>query len=73
MAALPWARSMTGLSLLASAIGGASGLGGFLVSYTSDLPLGPVIVAAATAALVVSTVLRALVDFLGRRRAGASA
>lgn len=72
MAALPWARSMTALSLAASSIGGASALGGFLLSYGFDLPLGPVIVAAATAALVASTVLRALVDLFGRRGAGAA-
>lgn len=69
MAALPWARSMTALSLTASLIGGASGLGGFLLSYSFDLPLGPVIVAAATAALVVSTGLRAVVGLFGRRGA----
>ena len=71
MAALPWARSMTALSLTASFVGGASALGGFLLSSSWDLPLGPVIVAAATAALVASTALRALVDLLGRRGAGA--
>lgn len=71
MAALPWARSMNGLSVLASLIGGASALGGFLLSYSRDLPLGPVIVAAAAAALAASAALRALVDLRGGRGPGA--
>ena len=54
MAALPWARGMTSLSLLAALIGGVSAFGGFCLSYVCDLPLGPVIVCAAGALLAVS-------------------
>lgn len=54
LAALPWARGMVSLSVLSSAIGGATALGGFYVSYTRDLPLGPVVVCAACAAWAVS-------------------
>ncbi|MBI5202098.1 MAG: metal ABC transporter permease [Elusimicrobia bacterium] len=65
MAALPWARGITSLSLLASAIGGLSAFAGFFVSYSHDLPLGPVIVVVASAALLVSGLLH---ELAGRRR-----
>ena len=54
MAALPWARGIRSFSLLSSAIGGLSALAGFYVSYTHDLPLGPVIVCAAFAVFLLS-------------------
>jgi ABC-type Mn2+/Zn2+ transport system permease subunit len=60
MAAQPWAKGMTGFSLLASALGGLSGVAGFYVSYTRDLPLGPVIVAVASAVLLLSGAARRL-------------
>jgi ABC-type Mn2+/Zn2+ transport system permease subunit len=59
MAALPWARGMASFSVLASLIGGASALAGFWVSYTRDLPLGPVVVCAAFAVFLLSQGLRA--------------
>lgn len=65
MAALPWAGGMLSLSLLASLVGGLSAFGGFYVSYTRDLPLGPVIVALACALCALSTGAAALA---GRRR-----
>jgi ABC-type Mn2+/Zn2+ transport system permease subunit len=54
MAALPWARGMMSLSLLASAIGGLSAFAGFFLSYKYDLPLGPVVVCVACAAYAAS-------------------
>ncbi|MDE2291427.1 MAG: metal ABC transporter permease [Elusimicrobia bacterium] len=72
MAALPWARGMTSFSVLASLCGGLSALAGFYVSYTRDLPLGPVVVAAAGAALGVSWAAGALFG-AGRRSARAAA
>lgn len=60
MAALPWAGGIPSFSLLAASIGGLSAIGGFYVSYARDLPLGPVIVCVASAALLVSTALRGL-------------
>lgn len=65
MAALPWARGMMSLSLLASALGGLSAFAGFYLSYRFDLPLGPLVVAMAGAFLAISYLLRAIV----RRRA----
>ncbi len=61
MAALPWARGMMPLSLLASALGGVSAFAGFWLSYRYDLPLGPLVVATAGAILALSYLLRALV------------
>lgn len=58
MAALPWARGMTSFSLLASFIGGVSSVAGFYVSYTHDLPLGPVIVCAGFVLLMASQAAR---------------
>jgi ABC-type Mn2+/Zn2+ transport system permease subunit len=54
MAALPWAGGIMSLSLLSSLCGGLSALIGFYLSYTRDLPLGPVVVCAAGACLIVS-------------------
>jgi ABC-type Mn2+/Zn2+ transport system permease subunit len=61
MAARPWARGMFSFSLLASLLGGLSGLGGFWLSYVNDLPLGPVIVGAACAVLLLSSAVRRLI------------
>ena len=58
MAALPWAGGMLSFSLLASAIGGVSSFAGFYVSYTRDLPLGPVIVGAAFAIYLLSQLVQ---------------
>ncbi|MBI5624241.1 MAG: metal ABC transporter permease [Elusimicrobia bacterium] len=58
MAALPWARGIMSLSLLASLTGGASAFIGFLLSYAFDLPLGPVAVCLAAASLGLSSLLR---------------
>jgi len=58
MAALPWAGGMASFSVLASVIGGLSALAGFYVSYTRDLPLGPVIVCAAFAVFMLSQAAR---------------
>ncbi|MEK7389612.1 MAG: metal ABC transporter permease [Elusimicrobiota bacterium] len=54
MAALPWARGMMSFSLLSSIIGGLSAFSGFYVSYTRDLPLGPMVVCVACAAYLLS-------------------
>lgn len=59
-AALPWAKGVLGASLLAAAFGGASALAGFTLAYVQDLPLGPVIVCANAAALLLSQGLRRL-------------
>lgn len=60
LAALPWAAGMLSLSLLASALGGLSALAGFYLSYTRDLPLGPVVVALACGVYACSTLARAV-------------
>ena len=67
MAALPWARGMTSFSLLASLGGGVSALAGFYLSYTYDLPLGPVVVCVACALLLLSWLARAAAGLSGRR------
>ena len=67
MAALPWARGMRSFSLLAALCGGGSALAGFYVSYTRDLPLGPVVVCVAALLLVLSWALQAAV---GLKRPG---
>ncbi len=54
MAALPWAGGIMSLSLVAAALGGISAFTGFYISYAKDLPLGPVIICAACAALAIS-------------------
>lgn len=58
MTALPWARGMRSFSIIASLAGGLSAFAGFYVSYVNDLPLGPVVTAAAFAVLLLSTALR---------------
>jgi ABC-type Mn2+/Zn2+ transport system permease subunit len=55
---------MKSLSAGASLFGGASVFAGFYVSYTRDLPLGPVIIVTASVFLFLSSILR----FLLRRR-----
>ena len=55
MAALPWAGGMLSLSLLASLIGGLSAFAGFYLSYTHDLPLGPVVVCVACGVYLLSS------------------
>lgn len=60
MAALPWAHGMRSFSFVASLCGGASAFVGFYISYTHDLPLGPVIVCVACALLILSSALRGL-------------
>ena len=69
MAALPWARGMMSFSIIASLCGGASALGGFYVSYTKDLPLGPVAVCVACGFLALSWLARAVWSRLKGRRA----
>lgn len=58
LAALPWARGMTSLSLLSSALGGLSAFAGFYLSYTLDLPLGPVVISIACAVYLASAAAR---------------
>lgn len=58
VAALPWAKGVLSASLLAAAVGGVGAIAGFMVAYAQDLPLGPVIVCANAAALLVSQGLR---------------
>ena len=58
MIALPWARGMASLSVLASAAGGLSAFAGFYFSYRFDLPLGPLIVAALGAFFALSSLAR---------------
>lgn len=60
LAALPWARGMTSLSLIASGLGGLSAFAGFYVSYTRDLPLGPVVVCIACVVYALSSAARLL-------------
>jgi zinc transport system permease protein len=58
LAALPWARGMASLSLLASALGGLSAFAGFYLSYTLDLPLGPVVICISCGAYLLSSAIR---------------
>lgn len=58
LAALPWARGMASLSLLSSALGGLSAFSGFYLSYTLDLPLGPVVISIACAVYLLSSAAR---------------
>ncbi len=58
LAALPWARGMTSFSMLASAFGGLSAFAGFYISYTYDLPLGPVVICIACGVYAFSTAAR---------------
>ncbi len=66
MIALPWAKGIRGLSLLASAAGGVSAFSGFYLSYRFDLPLGPLIVVALSALYGLASVARFLVPRRGR-------
>jgi len=61
MVALPWARGMAGLSILASAAGGLCSFAGFYLSYRFDLPLGPLIVASMGGLFALSALVRAFV------------
>lgn len=61
MIALPWARGMTALSVLASLAGGACSFAGFYFSYRFDLPLGPLIVVALGALFACTSLLRLVV------------
>ncbi|MBI2787548.1 MAG: metal ABC transporter permease [Elusimicrobia bacterium] len=47
--------------LLASLLGGLSAFGGFYLSYTRDLPLGPVVVCLACAVYALSSAARLVV------------
>jgi ABC-type Mn2+/Zn2+ transport system permease subunit len=58
LAALPWARGMASFSILASALGGLSAFAGFYISYTRDLPLGPVVVCVACGVYALSSAAR---------------
>ena len=60
LAALPWARGMMSLSILASLLGGLSAFAGFYLSYTYDLPLGPIVVCVACAVFFLSSAARFL-------------
>jgi|CXWL01.1.fsa_nt_gi ABC-type Mn2+/Zn2+ transport system permease subunit len=60
LAALPWAGGMMSLSILASLIGGLSAFAGFYVSYSYDLPLGPVVVCVACAVFFLSSAVRSI-------------
>ncbi len=62
LAALPWARGMASFSLLASALGGLSAFAGFYLSYTRDLPLGPVVICVACAVYALSSAARLLIS-----------
>jgi ABC-type Mn2+/Zn2+ transport system permease subunit len=66
MTALPWARGMTALSILASLAGGLSSFAGFYFSYRLDLPLGPLIVVALCALLLLSSAARMFIPHRGR-------
>lgn len=54
LAALPWSRGMASFSILASLLGGFSAFAGFYLSYTRDLPLGPVVVCVSCAVYLLS-------------------
>ena len=60
MAALPWAGGMLSLSIIASLLGGFSAFAGFYLSYSYDLPLGPVVVCVACGVYVLSSAARLL-------------
>lgn len=61
LAALPWARGMISFSVIASLLGGLSAFAGFYLSYTRDLPLGPVVVCIACGVYGLSAGARKLV------------
>lgn len=66
LAALPWTKGVVSASLLAAAVGGLCSVAGFWVSYARDLPLGPVIVCASGAALLLSLGARRVVTAFSR-------
>ena len=66
MIALSWAKGMTSLSILASLAGGISSFAGFYFSYRLDLPLGPLIVVALCALLLLSSLARMIIPHRGR-------
>jgi ABC-type Mn2+/Zn2+ transport system permease subunit len=66
MIALPWARGMRSLSVVASLAGGGAAFSGFYFSYRFDLPLGPLIVVALCGLYALSTVARAVVPHRAR-------
>jgi ABC-type Mn2+/Zn2+ transport system permease subunit len=68
MAALPWAGGMMSLSLLSAFFGGVSAFIGFFLSYTYDLPLGPVVVSVACLPLLLSWAIHALRDAMNSRK-----
>ena len=61
LAALPWSRAMASFSMLASALGGLSAFAGFYISYTYDLPLGPVVICIACGVYALSSAIRFIV------------
>ncbi|MEQ1919666.1 MAG: metal ABC transporter permease [Elusimicrobiota bacterium] len=61
LAALPWSRGMASFSMLASALGGLSAFAGFYISYTDDLPLGPVVICIACGVYALSSAIRFIV------------
>jgi ABC-type Mn2+/Zn2+ transport system permease subunit len=61
LAALPWARGMASFSILASVLGGLSAFAGFYISYTHDLPLGPVVICIACGVYALSSAVRLVV------------
>ncbi|TMM54071.1 metal ABC transporter permease [Sulfitobacter sabulilitoris] len=58
-AARPFARTPEAMAVIAAIIGGASALGGLMLSFAFDTPTGPTIVSLAAAVFVVSTSLGA--------------
>ncbi len=61
LAALPWARGMASLSILSSLLGGLSAFAGFYLSFTRDLPLGPVVIGIACGVYALSSTARLIV------------
>ncbi|MDD5302711.1 MAG: metal ABC transporter permease [Elusimicrobia bacterium] len=61
LAALPWARGMASFSVIASLLGGLSAFAGFYLSYTHDLPLGPVVICIACGVYALSSAARLVV------------
>ena len=75
LAALPWARGMASVSILASVLGGLSAFAGFYLSYKYDLPLGPVVICVACGVYTLSSAARLIVPksklaFFGTRKPG---
>ena len=61
LAALPWARGMASFSIIASVMGGFSAFAGFYLSYTHDLPLGPVVICIACGVYLLSSFARFII------------